>query len=522
MTRTSWHLCFLTLVGVLGLSGASFSATVPALDCSRAAVGNAVNTAANGDTVTVPAGTCSWTSNLTINKAITLQGSGVGNTMIQDSVPSGANPQPLIIWNLVANQTSRMTGIEFDPGTRTAITSGGVVVVSGLNTDSRRMRIDHCMFNKLNGSAIWSYTVLGVYDHNTILIQDGLTVGAAFVKDGDWNGNQNGDGAWAVANQFGTDQFLFFEDNTITYLGVNHVTLVDAQAGARYVFRHNTITRGDLDGHGTESGQRERSTRAVEVYNNTFQGSNTLATITYMRGGVGLIHDNTITGYTANAEFALLNNRDRDPYSPWDNADGADGTNRWDVNVAGGPFRSNANDGTVTAVGTDTMTVAGAPWTTNQWKGYAVIRTTNVGSKPGNKFSQIQSNTTNTITYESSLYTGSDLQFTVGDSWQFQKVNHALDQPGRCCGSLIAGDPPTLPSGWNNQTTSPWYQWNNKCTDCAGGFPLFGADELNIRANEHYFDNTPAPGYTPYTYPHPLVQGGSSIPSAPTNLRITP
>jgi hypothetical protein len=37
-----------------------------------------------------------------------------------------------------------------------------------------------------------------------------------------------------------------------------------------------------------------------------------------------------------------------------------------------------------------------------------------------------------------------------------------------------------------------------------------------------YFDNTPMPGYTPYTYPHPLVTGDplpSQPPSSPAATR---
>jgi hypothetical protein len=47
-----------------------------------------------------------------------------------------------------------------------------------------------------------------------------------------------------------------------------------------------------------------------------------------------------------------------------------------------------------------------------------------------------------------------------------------------------------------------------------------------IVANVHYFNDTPKPGYTPFTYPHPLTLLGSTNPPPPTillpptNLRV--
>ena len=63
------------------------------------------------------------------------------------------------------------------------------------------------------------------------------------------------------------------------------------------------------------------------------------------------------------------------------------------------------------------------------------------------------------------------------------------------------------PAGWNDQVTEPCYAWNN----VSGGTQQvgFGKGELIIRPGEHYFKNTPMPGYTGYTYPHPLVTGAA-------------
>lgn len=497
------------LAAMIALPRGASGATRSAADCSRTAVAAAIALAADGDTVLLPAGDCEWTKNLTIDKGITLQGAGIGRTIIRDGIPAGSIPLELMTWYLVPNQLSRMTGIDFRPGSRTTSTGSGMIRVLGSNMDSRRIRIDHCNFQELWSWAFLIDTALGVIDHNTIRIRSGLPAGVGYVKHSGWNGYAYGDGAWAAPDQFGTDQFIFFEDNTIDYLGPSHTDVLDAQAGGRYVFRYNTVSRAGIEGHGTESGGRERSTRAVEVYNNTFTGIDTQSTVTYFRGGTGVIHHNTITGFTTFANFALIHFRSGTSFSPWG---AADGTNPLDANAAGGPFAT----GTVERAGPLTMTVAGTPWRTNQWAGYAVRRTTNLGGLAGQSFSQIQSNTANTITYKASIYQDS-LQFSIGDRFEFQLVLHAMDQPGRSGGSLVSGEIPAAPRGWNDQVTSPWYEWENYRE--GGADVSFESAYAGIRQNEHYLNNTEKPGYTPYAYPHPLILG-QLPPRAPANLRV--
>lgn len=56
--------------------------TITAADCNTSSVQSAINSAARGDTVIIPAGTCTWTSGVSISgKGITLQGSGSGRVI---------------------------------------------------------------------------------------------------------------------------------------------------------------------------------------------------------------------------------------------------------------------------------------------------------------------------------------------------------------------------------------------------------------------------------------------------------
>src|ERR1043166_1344723 len=73
------------------------------------------NLAQNGDTITIPSGTFTWTAQVNITKAITLSGQGIGITIVKDNDQSG----PFLNVSLVANNVSRITGIEMQNGGRT-------------------------------------------------------------------------------------------------------------------------------------------------------------------------------------------------------------------------------------------------------------------------------------------------------------------------------------------------------------------------------------------------------------------
>jgi hypothetical protein len=463
------------------------------------------NQAHNGDTITLPAGILPWTTRVTISKAITLQGAGVGTTVIRDSVQSGQ----LIQVTLVAGNLTRITGIEFQDGGRTNRQSD-ILRVVGSNTNGSKLRFDHCKWNNLNGASVFD-TVIGVIDHNAFVIdRTGLPIN---IYDSYWNGRTLGDGSWAAPTGFGSSQFLFIEDNTFTHSNPYQEGITDSYAGGRFVVRHNNIFNGLIANHGTESTGRPRGGRAMEVYNNTFTGTNLNRFVGNVRSGGVLFHDNSISGYWGNsATFALQNFRNFHVFAPWG---GADGTNAWDVNSPTVFFTGAA---AANSSGT-TVTVSGANWTTNQWAGSAIRRTSDICNSGSTSFSEILSNTSNTITYvNNALYPGeSATSFCAGDSLEIRKVEHALDQPGRALGTLITGNPPVLPGGWNNQVTEPCYSWNNTTGNAQVNF---GAGP-GVRANEHYFNNTPMPGYAPFVYPHPLV-GAPPTPTPPPTPPPTP
>jgi FG-GAP-like repeat len=449
------------------------------------------NAAQDGDTITLPAGIFTWRTRVTISKAITLQGAGVGSTIVRDAVQSGQ----LIHWSLVAGFTSRLTGMEFQDGGRIheAFAPGGILHVDGSNTNDSKFRMDNCKWNNLNGAPVFD-TVIGVVDHNQFVLGEFGT--AIYIYGSYWDGKTFGDGSWSAPTDFGSSQFLFIEDNDIVNNRASSAAMTDAYAGARFVVRHNTIFNARVGNHGTESTGRARGGRAMEIYQNTFTGTNLNKFVGGARSGIVLLHDNRISGYENNPLFTLSSFRNFFSFSPWG---GADGTNAWDVNKHRRFFRGTA---AANSSGT-TVTVSGANWTRNRWVGYTIRRTSNVCGSGSVTYGQITSNTANTITYtDNGGFPTPSLSFCKGDALEIRKVDHALDQPGRARGSLITGDPPIRPRNWNNQVTEPCYSWNN----FSGATHVnFSPQQENIRNGEHFFNNTPMPGYTPYIYPHPLI-----------------
>ena len=446
----------LTLI-LSGFSGPRCGATVYHSNGTAASVQSVHNNQAqNGDTITIPAGTFTWTTGVKLTKAITLQGQGVGSTIIKDAIQSRTY---LIIWDLPANLLSRVTGIQFQDGGRTpsAAAPGGLFHVNGSNINGSQFRMDHCKFDNLNGSIVFN-TVIGVIDHTTFITNGGDD--AICIYGERWNGappGSFGDASWAAPNDFGSSQFTFFEDCTFhnnngTYAGV----VTDCYEGGRFVVRHSSIYNTTLGTHGTESSGRERGSKAIEVYNNTFTGTKITSVIGNTRSAQLVYHDNTISGYAPGPYITLAALRYVYACAPWGQADGL---NQWDTNSPTIYFTGTA---AAPSSGT-TVTVSGASWTRNQWAGYTIRRTSDLANSHTANASWIWSNTANTITYSDQVFGGppGNMTFAAGDTLELRKVVHALDEPGWTGGSLISGNPPGRPATWNDQVAAPSYQWNN-------------------------------------------------------------
>src|ERR1700722_463719 len=141
------------------------ASVISAANVSLSAVQAAVNSASSGDTVTIPAGTDTWTNTLTINNDIQLIGAGQGQTIVTNNV-SLSNSGTMFSWQTSSNGICRLSGFTFGAG-----------AVDAVHNDSSRnfyfggtchaVRIDHCDFTGLNEDHVLEFFgwIYGVIDH---------------------------------------------------------------------------------------------------------------------------------------------------------------------------------------------------------------------------------------------------------------------------------------------------------------------------------------------------------------------
>jgi hypothetical protein len=219
-----------------------------------------------------------------------------------------------------------------------------------------------------------------------------------------------------------------------------------------------------------------------------------------------LAHDNTFSG-TLVKGWALQVYRAIWSYGP--PFYGADGNNPWDYNVTeadgthvDGHSPHLFESGTLTSASYPKVTDSTKNWTTNRWVGYSLTR-------PSDRvMGLIVANTSDTVAVGS----WQTVNFAAGNQYQIHKVLRVLDQPGTGRGDLLRGDRPvntrTGTAEWPNPETEPCYSWNNIHSpdgEHLNFVPSVGA--FTIVQGRDYFNDMAMPGYTPYTYPHPLTTG---------------
>ena len=282
------------------LVGARAQSTYNAASCNESAVQAAYNTEqlshVDGDIIVIPAGTCTWTTTLTISppNSLTLQGagalipstsctfdpgsactttSGSDLTVITDGTSA---PNRLVQVTIASGKTFRLTGIEYNfPQTNTNTGTDGQWYFSG-SDGTQQVRIDHNHFYGYAGHWIQlsGWGPFGVADHNLadLFLPDTNWI---YVANGiGWNNDNvnfgNGNGSWADVPSFGSSKAFFIENNVVPAdqtafaLAVN-----DCSSGGRQVFRYNTFESPSNLIQAHEGGSDSRGCRTTEVYGNT-------------------------------------------------------------------------------------------------------------------------------------------------------------------------------------------------------------------------------------------------------------
>ena len=435
---------------------------IPAANCSLAAIQAAINVAANGDTVTVPAGNCTWNTTLVLpnNKRITLQGAGKDSTIITGDLDFDKSG-------------SRVTGFGF--------TSDPTIY-----SDGHGFRLDHSRIQRStwgDAVAVWSRNVTppsvawGLIDHNEII-----------------NGRVNAQGTnwmlfegdpqhqlWATDLDLGGPAAVYVEDNTFTNTaGTAVCNFLDGNYGGRYVARYNTMNGCYIEVHSSQEGGN-RSIRSWEVYGNII--NNTSSSIYYpfrIRGGTGVVFFNSVPGNWTNDGVAFDNVRS---YAAAGQGGGkCDGTSAWDgnTNQYGYPCRDQIGRSkdnpqwTHNPPGTYTQALVPA---------YAWLNRTESNS-------------------ELSVDVINDSHNHIKPNRDYYALNSSFTgTTGMGCGTLAAR-PATCTIGVGYWAT------HQSCSNLSG---LVGAGHTATISGTLYrclATNTWTVHFQPYTYPHPL-QGGA-------------
>ena len=484
----------LLFAGFAAPAATNFSASVSFADVSAA-----INNSSPGDTVIIPPGTAAWSAPMAL-AGVSLLGSGTNQTIITDNLDRNVNTQPPLIFLHNATNFFEIGNFQIVPGNTTKNWHG--IIASDM---AGPCRIHHIFFNQVNDKNIMLYGAnQTLIDHCCFYLKGNEGV---LVRDTGY-----GDASWASPMNFGRQNVACIEDCIFTnvLVGPSSVSL-DAEAGARIVFRYNTVLNNLWANHGTESGARLRGCRSFEVYSNTFAMDPTWSFPYAMsiRSGSGVIFGNTVTG--VKYLTGIVNYRDGEKFDPWG---GADGYSAWDNVIA-----TNVISGQHTGANSvNYLEVSSANWTVNQWVGYTVVN--HDFSGPTWNFSTIYSNSATRILYNPSKDNGS-MTFSAGQHFELNQIYPMLDQPGVGSGDLIVGDQqpwgpnPTLAgygvAKWPHQVSDPIYAWSNSLNGSPG---KIGSDFPNIKEGRDFFNDLPKPGYTPLIYPHPLssvaVVGGGT------------
>lgn len=404
--------------------------TINAASTSYADVLAAYNAASDGDTIQIPAGDSTWTTQLAVTKGVYIKGAGQGVTILRDGISKNGTAASRM-FSISVNHPQRVWMSDFsfassvsDPNTFNL----GHIFVGGTQRHFRMFNVTvlscACAFIRTTDSALGVISQVNFTSSFQNLL---LALPAT------WGGSAYGDGSWATQLWWGNDMShgftyppqWFVEQCTITRsnagAGGAIAQAFDGWNGARVVLRYNTLDGMNFTSHGTDSGQRQRGIRQMEVYNNTFIYRNSDANdfCVWMRSGTGVAHNNTISlpgGGWTNSLLKASNCRDSDA-------------------GCGGP--------------------SFPPW----------------GACNG------------TSAYDTSRPGGGLI---------------CVDQPGSGTSRDLGGVESVTPSPLNN-ALDPIYLWSNSGTNATN----VGAS-ANVQSGRDFIIGTARPGYTPYTYPHPI------------------
>lgn len=288
-----------------------FAATQAAESCSEAHVNAALGAASAGDTVTIPAGSCTWTHKLCTGTNTGVCGNGTNTIVRGVIIQKSAAESPVITFDstdpymihyapnataIAAGDVFKMTGLTLDFNNIDDTTTDSIIYLYNTTNTALNVVIGGNTFKNLDtGNAIWSRgSFYGVIYQNTF---DMVAIMLRALGN-DGNSWANMPHAWGDVNQ------LFFEGNTATFSSEftgGYQAWIEGGQGGRYVARYNTIDYTNVnkqtegwDAHGNQDADAcdVWATMAVEVYNNAVINGYQGRWFAH-RGGKALFYNNT-------------------------------------------------------------------------------------------------------------------------------------------------------------------------------------------------------------------------------------
>lgn len=294
---------------VTGGGGAHWSGTVAAASCSTADVNTAIGTAVNGQIVTIPNGSCSWTTGITTTKQIWIR------ALNYTATDEGTCTRNVTLTNNSAGQL-----FDFTTGNSFHVGLSGITINQGSGTNNHLevsgsgskvpLISDMCLevINRFGTSdvvAFVDWAGLGGVMWNMRFFTTSTCCGSSNGTDGSSFLIKGTPRAWETASTLGAldtngDVNLYLEDSSCSNIG----QFPDVDDHGRFVSRHN-----DLDGcwgvmHAFTS---DFGGRHWEFYNNVFRVTNTNRNMagryTWMRGGHGIYTDNVVNTPSNTSEW---------------------------------------------------------------------------------------------------------------------------------------------------------------------------------------------------------------------------
>jgi hypothetical protein len=489
--------------GVFGAAHVK-AATVNASSCSASAVQSAINSASNGDTVSVPAGNCTWSSqiNLLNAKGVSLIGAGAGKTVITVGTTG-----PVLGMDTITgtnNNFYRISGFTFT----TTVKGAQPIWFYGYNQTATlaNFRIDHNTFNNfvdgigiLLGETSSRNNFYGLIDHNNFTGSVNF-LGLKLLGPGEGS-------PWRASPK-GTAENLFIEDNVWDFDTATSSTLgsgcIDAWMSGSLVFRHNTTKNCLVTSHGVIHGG---GTISLEAYDNLLQRT---------AGSGGMWEDGTrLFHHQGSGETIFFNNQFKAASGKSGGAIGMTHYRSADPSAAG--YSGPRCDGTASIDGNM------SPQST--YYGYPCNK--QPGRMAGNKLSPMY--------FWNNRWsdTGAKIDVNIEDPWSSGRVKVHLVNNRDYYNAVSASAQTSSSSPFNGTAGMGFGTLANRPTTCttnsleSGGGVGYWATDTNTlyRCSA---TNTWTVHYKPYTYPHPLAQsGGATTPSPsplapPTNLRVVP